>query len=220
MFGMLSALRALPSQISSQVSRYLVSLASLNSPQTGIGVPLPRAPEHGTCIYLDYQATTPVWPEVAEAAEPYLRMHWGNPSSGHAFGRPCAAAVASARASVAKLIGATPDEILFTACGSEADCHAIVGAIEIAEVRRRSDAAATNGPHPLPHVVTSNIEHPAVTECIEALKACGRLDVTYVPVDAEGCVSAAAVGAACHEHTVLVTIMHSNNEVGSHLPLS
>ena len=60
---------------------------------TKIGTPLPRAPEHGRCIYLDYQATTPVWPEVAAAAEPYLRLHWGNPSSNHAFARPCAAGV-------------------------------------------------------------------------------------------------------------------------------
>ena len=58
---------------------------------SGLGSPLPRAPEHGDCVYLDYQATTPVWPEVAEAAAPYLQLHWGNPSSGHAFGRPCAA---------------------------------------------------------------------------------------------------------------------------------
>eukprot|EP00312_Isochrysidales_sp_CCMP1244_P018324 CAMPEP_0202787046 /NCGR_PEP_ID=MMETSP1388-20130828/71402_1 /ASSEMBLY_ACC=CAM_ASM_000864 /TAXON_ID=37098 /ORGANISM="Isochrysis sp, Strain CCMP1244" /LENGTH=76 /DNA_ID=CAMNT_0049456621 /DNA_START=9 /DNA_END=236 /DNA_ORIENTATION=+ len=71
-----------------------------------IGSPLPRAPEHGDCVYLDYQATTPVWPEVAAAITPYLTHHWGNPSSGHAFGRPCGAAIGQARAAVAELIGA------------------------------------------------------------------------------------------------------------------
>ena len=86
---------------------------------SAIGSPLPRAEEHGSCIYLDYQATSPVWPEVADAAIPFLQLHWGNPSSGHAFGRSCAAAVKSARAAVAQLIGAKPDEIIFTGCGSE-----------------------------------------------------------------------------------------------------
>ena len=126
---------------------------------SGIGVPLPRAPEHGTCIYLDYQATTPVWPEVAEAAIPYLRLHWGNPSSGHAFGKPTAAAVKRARAAVARLIGASADEILFTACGSEADNHAIVGAIEAEEARRRVAGVKAG---PLPRSLAS-VRSPTVT---------------------------------------------------------
>lgn len=184
---------------------------------SGIGVPLPRAPEHGTCIYLDYQATTPVWPEVAEAAIPYLKLHWGNPSSGHAFGKPTAAAVKRARAAVARLIGAEPDEILFTACGSEADNHAIMGTIEAEEARRRL-AGVKGGPPP--HVVTSNIEHPAIIECLEAARKCGRADVTYVPADGEGRVSAGAVAAALTPHTVLVTVMHANNEVGALQPVA
>lgn len=183
---------------------------------SGIGVPLPRAPEHGTCIYLDYQATTPVWPEVAEAAIPYLRLHWGNPSSGHAFGKPCATAVKRARAAVARLINASPAEILFTACGSEADNHAIVGAIKAEEARRRL-AGVKGGP--LPHVVTSNVEHPAIVECLEAARGCGRADVTYVPVDGEGRVTAEAVAAALTPQTVLVTVMHANNEVGAMQPI-
>ena len=129
----------------------------------GIGKPLPRAPEHGRCIYLDYQATTPVWPEVAAAAEPYLRLHWGNPSSGHAFARPCAKAIQRSRIEVAQLIGAHEDEILFTACGSEADNHAILGALEAEEARRRNSNV---GSSPLPHVVTSNVEHPAIEQCL------------------------------------------------------
>ena len=114
-----------------------LSTVTMRAAASGIGSPLPRAPEHGECIYLDYQATTPVWPEVAEAAIPYLQVHWGNPSSPHAFGRPCAGAVGAARSAVARLVGAAPDEILFTACGSEADNHAIFGALEAEEARRR-----------------------------------------------------------------------------------
>ena len=179
---------------------------------SAIGSPLPRAEEHGSCIYLDYQATSPVWPEVADAAIPVLQLHWGNPSSGHAFGRSCATAVKSARAAVAQLIGAKPDEIIFTGCGSEADNHAILGVIEDDEARRRREGPASAGGS-LPHVVTSNVEHPAVTECLEALKAAGRLEVTYVPVDREGRVEASAVAAAVTPRTLLVTVMHSNNEV-------
>ena len=199
------------------LARRLRAASANATGNSGIGVPLPRAPEHGTCIYLDYQATTPVWPEVAEAAIPYLRLHWGNPSSGHAFGKPSAAAVKRARAAVARLIGASPDEILFTACGSEADNHAIVGAIEAEEARRR---LAGVGAGPLPHVVTSNIEHPAIVECLEAARACGRADVTYVPADGEGRVSAAAVAAALTPQTVLVTVMAANNEVGALQPIA
>jgi cysteine desulfurase len=188
-----------------------------------IGKPLPRAEEHGDCVYLDYQATTPVWPEVAGVAEPYLRLHWGNPSSGHAFARPCAAAVQLARKSVAELIGAHEEEILFTACGSEADNHAIVGALEVQEARRRAATGEGGGGAEgggLPHIVASNIEHPAIELCLEALKRSGRLDVTYVPVDGEGRVSASAVAAALTERTILVTVMHSNNEVGSVQPIA
>jgi len=183
---------------------------------SSIGSPLPRAPEHGDCVYLDYQATTPVWPEVAAAMTPYLTHHWGNPSSGHAFGRPCGAAIGQARAAVAELIGAEPSEICFTGCGSESDNFAIVGALEMEEARRRGAGGAAL---PRPHVVASNIEHPAVELCIEALCAAGRLEATYVPVDEEGLVSAEAVAAATTEQTFLVSVMHSNNEVGSVQPV-
>ena len=188
-----------------------------SAPSYGIGSPLPRAPEHGECIYLDYQATTPVWPEVAAAAEPFLRYHWGNPSSGHAFARPCATEVARARKSVAALIGCSDDEVLFTGCGSEADNHAVIGALEAEEARRRqAGAAATRA---LPHFVTSNIEHPAIIECLESLRQAGRLEVSYVAADREGRVSEADVVAALTPETVLVSIMHSNNEVGSVQPI-
>lgn len=191
---------------------------SVAEPTLGIGSPLPRAAEHGSCIYLDYQATTPIWREVAEAASPFLSTHWGNPSSAHAFGRPCAAAICAARAAVAALIGAQPNEILFTSCGSEADNHAIVGAVKLAEAAAR--AAGRQFPlHPPPHVVTTNAEHPAVERCLAALQAEGRCDATYVPVGSDGLVSADAVAAALRPETVLVTVMHANNEVGSINPV-
>jgi len=155
--------------------------------------------------------------EAAAAAEPFLRLHWGNPSSGHAFARPCAAEVVRARVAVAELIGAHEDEILFTGCGSEADNHAIVGALEAEEARRRE--GLFNGMAPLPHVVTSNVEHPAIEQCLEALRAAKRLTITYVPVDGEGRVSSSAIAAAVTRETFLVTVMHSNNEVGSINPL-
>ena len=192
--------------------------SSIASSGLAIGSPLPRPPEHGECIYLDYQATTPVWPEVAAAAMPFLTSHFGNPSSGHAFARPCAAAIRTARTNVAKLIGAKDAEIIFTACGSESDNHAIVGALEAEEARRL--AAGEGDGLRLPQVVTSNIEHPAIEQCLEALQKAGRLEVVYVPCDGEGRVSADAVAAACTPSTILVTVMHSNNEVGSVLPVA
>ena len=182
-----------------------------------IGTPLPRAPEHGECIYLDYQATTPIWPEVSETAEPYLRLHWGNPSSGHSFGRPCAAAVDKARAHCAALLSAAPEEILFMSCGSEADNHAIMGALMLEEARRRE---AKEPAMPLPHVVSSLIEHHAVIECLKALEATGRVTVTWLGVDAGGRVAPKEVAAAVKTNTVLVTIMHSNNEVGALQPVA
>ena len=175
-----------------RASRRGGSLRRLSASASGLGSPLPRAPNHGDCVYLGYQATTPVWPEVAEAAAPRLQLHWGNPSSGHAFGRPCAAAVSSARGAVATLVRASPSEILFTSCGSEADNHAIYGALAAEEARRRAGATSKK----LPHVVTSNIEHPAIEECLKVLEAEGRLRATYVPCDGEGRVGADAVAAA------------------------
>ena len=178
---------------------------ALTSPGGGIGSTLPRAAEHADCIYLDYQATTPVWPEVAAAAMPYLMHHWGNPSSAHAFGRPCATAVRDARAHVASLLNTKPDEILFLSCGSEADNHAIMGSLLLEERRRRASTAHLRGPRaakaahaaaPLPHVITSNIEHPAVELCLDALAADGRIEVTKVAVDGQGLLTPSHLVAA------------------------
>ena len=120
-----------------------------------IGSKLPgRA--HETCAYLDYNATTPIYPEVAAAMEPFLWEHFGNPSSGHAFAAPCRDAIATARNRVATVLGCAPDEIVFTSCGSESDNHAIASAVEHA----RRSAGGRGGR--VPHVVTTAVEHPAI----------------------------------------------------------
>jgi cysteine desulfurase len=145
-----------------------------------------------------------VFPEAAEAMVPFL-TEFGNPSSGHDYGRRTAAAVAAARASVAALVGAAPEEVHFCGCGTEADAWAIEGAVFAA--RRRGAAR--------PHVVTSAIEHPAVLATLAALEERGLCSSTAVPVSSEGVVDAAAVRAAVRPgETVLVTVMHSNNEAG------
>ncbi|KAL4433218.1 hypothetical protein ABPG77_003266 [Micractinium sp. CCAP 211/92] len=180
------------------------------SPLPGLGESLPYFTKTG-CTYLDWNATTPVFPEVAEAMQPYLAA-FGNPSSAHAFGRPCKEAVDLARRQVAAMVGAESDEIHFTSCGTEADAWAIWGAAMAARSRHGSGF--------LPHVVTSCIEHPAVLETLASLSAHGLLSYTAVPANEEGLVSAADVAAAIQPDTVLITVMHSNNEVGSVQPIA
>lgn len=131
---------------------------------------------------------------------PCLTHCWGNPSSDHAYGWPSAQIVSDARGAVAKLIGALPEEILFLSCGSEADNHAILGTVEAEERRLLASSLHSRA---LPHVVTTNIEHPAITACLEKLREDGRIDVTYVPADACGCVTAGDVSDAVQENTVL-----------------
>ncbi len=152
-------------------------------------------------IYLDYNATTPVAPEVADAIEPFLRTHFGNPSSAHAYGRQALEAVGKARAHVAALIGAVESEIVFTGCATEANNLAIFGVAKALRTRRK-------------HIVTSAIEHPAVMQPCLRLKDEGW-DITIVPVDADGRVDRDALSRAVRDDTALVTIMHANNEVGT-----
>ncbi|MGF1612977.1 MAG: aminotransferase class V-fold PLP-dependent enzyme, partial [Gammaproteobacteria bacterium] len=128
-------------------------------------------------LYLDYNATTPVAPEVADAMEPYLREHFSNPSSSHLFGQQTRAAVAQARAQVAALIGAVAEEIVFTGCATEANNLAILGAARALHGRGR-------------HLITSAIEHPAVAAPMAHLTEQGW-EVTVLPVDATGRVAPA-----------------------------
>lgn len=157
-------------------------------------------------IYLDYNATTPLAPEVADAMRPFLTGGFGNPSSSHPFGAEARQAVELARRQVAALLGCQPDEIVFTSGGSESDNMAIKGVA--GELRQRGN-----------HIVTSSIEHPAVSEVCAWLAGEGY-EITMVPVDATGRVDPAAVEAALRPTTILVTVMHANNEVGTIQPVA
>lgn len=158
----------------------------------------------GRPIYLDYNATTPLDPAVREAILPYLADHFGNPSSAHAFGKEAHAAVGAARRQLADLIGAEPDEVVFTGGGSEASNHAIKGTI-----LGQGEGA---------HVVISAVEHPATVQPCEFLKTLG-CRVTVVPVDGNGLVDPDDVRRAITPRTRLVSVMHSNNEVGTLNPV-
>ena len=157
-------------------------------------------------IYLDYNATTPIAPEVRTAMQPYLSTEFGNPSSDHIYGRRAAAAVDEARARLAALLGCATDEIVFTSGGSESDNHAIVGRVWAS-------------PQAEPHIITSVIEHPAVLTTCRFLERHGAR-VTYLPVDGTGMVDPDAVRRAITPATVLVTIMHANNEIGTIQPIA
>ncbi len=158
-------------------------------------------------IYLDYNATTPLDPAVVAAMRPYLEAHFGNPSSGHAYGHAAKEAVAQAREQVAGLLGCMPDEVIFTSGGSESDNQAIKG-IAFAQGARGN------------HIITSQIEHPAVLNTCRYLEARHGFQVTYLPVDGDGLVDLAAVEAAITSQTILITIMHANNEVGTLEPIA
>ncbi len=157
-------------------------------------------------IYLDYNATTPVDPEVVEAMLPYLRGHFGNPSSDHLYGQRAAEAVARARGEVAGLIGAESDQVIFTGCATEANNLAIQGT-----ARARRDRGR--------HLITSAVEHPSVAEPLRRLAAEGW-EVTVVPVDNNGRVEPGSLEEALRPDTALVSIMHANNEVGAIQPIA
>ena len=161
-------------------------------------------------IYLDYNATTPLDPAVVDAMQPYLREHFGNPSSRHAYGRVAQEAVERSRGQVAALLGAEPDAIVFTSGGTEASNHAIKG-VAFAALAKSAPADV--------HVVTSTIEHPATVEPCAFLERLG-CRITRVPVDREGLVDLEALARALREPTALVSIMHANNEVGTIQPIA
>jgi len=156
-------------------------------------------------IYLDHCATTPLRPEVREEMLPFFRDRFGNPSSVHAFGRIARSAVEEARVRVASLIGAMPEEIVFTGGGTESDNLAIRGAAEALKGKGR-------------HIITSAIEHPAVLRTCRSLEQSG-FRVTCLPVDAHGVLDPGAVRDAITGETVLVSIMHGNNEIGTIEPI-
>jgi cysteine desulfurase len=156
-------------------------------------------------VYLDYNATTPVDREVAEAMKPYLEELFGNPSSAHIFGTQTKKAVENARKQLAGLLNCHPDEIVFTSGGTESNNYAIKGVAM--QNRTRGN-----------HIITSSVEHPAVSEVCAWLETQG-FTVTYLPVDEFGRVDPVDVEMAVTPATILISVMHANNEVGTIQPV-
>ena len=156
-------------------------------------------------IYLDHAATTPVRPEVVEAMSPYFADAFGNPSSIHSYGQEARGAMEEARTAVAELIGARSQEIVFTSGGTEADNHALKG-------------FARANQHRGNHIITTSIEHHAVLEVCKYLER-GGFTVTYLPVDKYGLADPDDVRKAITSQTILISVIHASNEVGTIEPL-
>ncbi|MCX6680357.1 MAG: cysteine desulfurase NifS [Methanothrix sp.] len=152
-------------------------------------------------IYMDHSATTPVAAQVLQAMLPYLSDKFGNASSLHSFGLEAKEALEESREKVAKLLGAMPEEIIFTSGGTESDNLALKGI-----ARRNKDKGK--------HIITTNVEHPAILETCRKLEKEG-FAVTYLPVTSEGLVDLAVLEAAIRPDTILISVMHANNEIGT-----
>ena len=157
-------------------------------------------------IYLDYAATTPCDPQVLKAMEPYFFEKFGNPSSIHSFGQEAKGAIEEAREKLAAFLGAKADEIIFTSGGTESNNFA-VGGVAYAQANKGN------------HIITSAIEHHAITETCKFLEKRG-FEVTYVGVDKNGLVSPADIKKAITDKTILVSVMHANNEIGTIQPIA
>ena len=157
-------------------------------------------------IYLDYNATTPHDPEVIAAMRPFFEEEFGNPSSSHYYGSKPRQAVIRARQQVAALLNCKPEEIIFTSGGTESNNFAIKGC---------SGVFCSKGNH----IITTQIEHPAVLEVCNFLETIG-FEITCLPVDEFGCVNVADVADAIKKETILISIMHANNEVGTIQPIA
>ena len=157
-------------------------------------------------VYMDNAATTALAPEVLEQMMPYLTANYGNPSSVHSFGREAKPGLDKARRQVADALNAQPEEIIFTGCGTESDNTVLLGVAEKYKAKGN-------------HIITTNIEHHAILHTAEYLEKNG-CEVTYLPVDEYGRVSAEQVAAAIKENTILVSVMFANNEVGSIMPIA
>jgi cysteine desulfurase len=166
------------------------------------------------CIYLDYNGTTPIHPNVVQVMAPYFTNHFGNPSSSHFYGKAPAAAIQKARHQILQLLGRPQqdptDSIWFTGSGTEANHMAI--AVALKANRRKTS---------LPHIVTSNVEHPAIAKYLEYLEQEGKCHVTYVPVRTDGrVVTDDMIAAIDLDKTILVTLMTANNETGALQPVT
>jgi cysteine desulfurase len=172
-------------------------------------------------IYLDNSATTPIAPEVLDAMLPYLKDKFGNASSIHFFGQEARAAVDKARHQVAALINARPAEIIFTSGGTESNNLAIRGLLEAQKQKPDSKGGRyfdDQGARKV-HIVTTAIEHPAVKNVFEDLERLGGYEVTYLPAYENGIIRIEDLKAAVQEHTVLISIMMANNEIGTVQPM-
>jgi cysteine desulfurase len=165
-------------------------------------------------VYLDYNATTPVEPEVLDAMLPYLSGEFGNAASIHTPGQRARAAVETAREQVAALIGARAQEIVFTSGGTESDNHAIFGVVAQAFL----PVPPSNSPDSLPHIITTAIEHEAVLNACQALEKSG-VGVTFLTPNPQGQIDLDELQQAVRPETVLITVMHANNELGTVQPL-
>jgi cysteine desulfurase len=157
-------------------------------------------------IYLDYNGTTPHDPQVIEAMRPFLETEFGNPSSTHWYGIKPKQAVETARRQVAGILNCSPAEVIFTSGGTESNNHAIRGVARL--LRGKGN-----------HIITSSFEHPAVFEVCRYLESYG-FETTYLPVSEEGLVDPDNVARAVRPTTILITIMHANNEVGTVQPIA
>jgi cysteine desulfurase len=157
-------------------------------------------------VYLDNAATTALSPKVLEKMMPYMTEFYGNPSSLHSFGRDAKKGVDRAREQVAKAINAKPEEIVFTAGGTESDNTVLFGVVQ--RYKNKGN-----------HIITTAVEHHAVLYACEQLEKSGAARVTYLPVDEYGRVTAQQVADAITEQTILVSVMFANNEIGTIMPL-
>ncbi|MGA2027860.1 MAG: aminotransferase class V-fold PLP-dependent enzyme, partial [Syntrophobacteraceae bacterium] len=157
-------------------------------------------------IYLDYNATTPTDPAVVEELLPYLAEVFGNPSSSHPYGKKAMEAVVLARTRVAALLGCDSAQVIFTSGGTESNNQALIGAA-FANMDRGK------------HVISTTIEHPAVLNTVRWLEGQG-FTATYLPVDGAGLIDPQTVRRAITGETILISVMHANNEVGTIQPLA
>jgi len=182
-------------------------------------------------IYLDYSGTTPVDGSVIDAMLPYLREAWGNPSSSHYFGQAAAEGLEKARGQVADSIGCSPGEIFFTSGGTESNNWALKGAVYASRRALQDHFTKTMGGSALswstmyvdqlrPHVVTTAVEHPAVLEPLKWLQREQLCDVSIVPVGPDGVVKVQDIIDELRSQTVIVSVMHANNEVGAVQPIA
>jgi cysteine desulfurase len=158
-------------------------------------------------VYFDYNATTPLDPQVREAMLPYLSEVWGNPSSVHHVGRQARAVLDEARERAARVLGCKPSEVVFTSGGTESANLAILGAARRLKAKGR-------------HIITSSVEHPAVLQCCEYLAQQEGFELTTLPVNHEGMVSPDSLAEAIRPDTILASVMAANNEIGTVQPVA